>query len=193
MYTAVWHALQLLTSVGPAMGEAIDTAAAARGERQTFLQWTPSGMTVGTGDAANSEPMPRPKRGSLGGLSNSSPQEVVERLREGLPFSVFDDLRDALGVSTRSLADTTSIAPRTLARRKSEGRLRKDESERVLRIGALYEQAGQVLESPDAARRWLKSPKQGLGGFTPLEYADTEPGARAVEALLTRLEYGVFS
>jgi uncharacterized protein (DUF2384 family) len=35
--------------------------------------------------------------------------------------------------------------------------------------------------------------QKGLGGKTPLEYADTEPGAREVEDLLGRLEHGVFS
>jgi putative toxin-antitoxin system antitoxin component (TIGR02293 family) len=40
---------------------------------------------------------------------------------------------------------------------------------------------------------WLKSPQKALGGKTPLEYSDTEPGAREVEDLLGRLEHGVFS
>jgi len=33
----------------------------------------------------------------------------------------------------------------------------------------------------------------GLGGETPLEYAETEVGAREVEDLLGRIEYGVYS
>jgi putative toxin-antitoxin system antitoxin component (TIGR02293 family) len=114
-------------------------------------------------------------------------------LREGLPVAAFESLRTALDIPARALAETTNIAVRTLARRKQEGRLRKDESERVLRIGALLDRATEVLEGRDAARLWLKSPKRALGGSTPLEYADTEPGAREVEDLLTRLEYGVFS
>ena len=45
----------------------------------------------------------------------------------------------------------------------------------------------------EAARRWLSSPQVGLGGALPLEYAETEVGAREVENLLGRIEYGVYS
>src|ERR1041384_7206032 len=31
------------------------------------------------------------------------------------------------------------------------------------------------------ARRWVKSPQRGLGGAVPLDYAQTEAGAREVE------------
>ena len=44
-----------------------------------------------------------------------------------------------------------------------------------------------------AAERWLSSPRRALGGATPLELAKTEAGAREVEALIGRLEHGVFS
>ena len=53
--------------------------------------------------------------------------------------------------------------------------------------------AVEVLESMDHARQWLTSPQLGLGGSVPLEYAETEVGAREVEDLLGRIEYGVYS
>jgi uncharacterized protein (DUF2384 family) len=39
----------------------------------------------------------------------------------------------------------------------------------------------------------LRSPQIGLGGAVPLAYAETELGAREVEDLLGRIEYGVYS
>ena len=162
-------------------------------EAGAFLQWTPSGMRRGQRRPVSSGGRHRSTYGDSIGLGDRSAQELMATLREGLPVTAFESLRVALDVPTRALAETTNIAVRTLARRKQEGRLRKDESERVLRIGALCDRATDVLEGRDAARQWLKSPKRALGGCTPLEYADTEPGAREVEDLLTRLEYGVFS
>ena len=44
-----------------------------------------------------------------------------------------------------------------------------------------------------AAERWLSSPKRALGGAVSSELAETEAGAREVEALIGRLEHGVFS
>ena len=162
-------------------------------ETQAFLQWTPAGIRQGQSPTAAAAHGHEAAYADAVGLGQSSGKEVVKALRQGLPVSSFERLRDALDVSTRDLAGTTNIAVRTLARRKREGRLHKDESERVLRIGALLDRATEVLESREAARHWLKSPKRALGGLTPLAYADTEPGAREVEHLLTRIEYGVFS
>jgi putative toxin-antitoxin system antitoxin component (TIGR02293 family) len=53
--------------------------------------------------------------------------------------------------------------------------------------------AVEVLESVEGARRWLNAPQVGLGGAVPLEYAESELGAREVEDLLGRIEYGVYS
>jgi uncharacterized protein (DUF2384 family) len=49
------------------------------------------------------------------------------------------------------------------------------------------------LGSVDAAKGWMKTPNKSLAGQTPLEYRDTEPGARDVEDLLGRIGHGVFS
>jgi uncharacterized protein (DUF2384 family) len=43
------------------------------------------------------------------------------------------------------------------------------------------------------ARVWLKFPQRGLGGAVPLDYAETEVGAREVDNLLGRIDYGVYS
>ena len=62
-----------------------------------------------------------------------------------------------------------------------------------MRISNLYDRALEVLGDQERAEAWLKAPQKALGMKTPLQYADTEIGAREVENLLGRLEYGVFS
>jgi putative toxin-antitoxin system antitoxin component (TIGR02293 family) len=44
-----------------------------------------------------------------------------------------------------------------------------------------------------AAVKWLTTPKEALYGQEPLQYSRTEPGAREVENLIGRVEYGVFA
>jgi putative toxin-antitoxin system antitoxin component (TIGR02293 family) len=73
------------------------------------------------------------------------------------------------------------------------GRLGAAESDRVVRFARLMGKAAEVMESEENARRWLTSPQFGLGGAVPLDYAETEVGAREVEDLLGRIEYGVYS
>ena len=68
-----------------------------------------------------------------------------------------------------------------------------DESERGLRIAWLLGRAILTFEGVENAAEWLQTPNVSLGGLTPLEYADTEAGAREVENLLGRIEYGIYS
>ncbi len=84
------------------------------------------------------------------------------------------------------------IPKRTLNRRRYDGRLRTDESERVLRIARVFDMALYVFEDEIEAETWLKSPARGLGYKIPLEYSDTEIGAHEVINLLGRIEHGVF-
>jgi len=119
--------------------------------------------------------------------------ELIQNIKKGLPISAFEKIQKELDVSADTLASAVNIASRTLARRKKEGRFQPDESERVLRIASLFDRALQVLHNQNRVKMWLKSPQKALGGKTPLEYSDTEPGAREVEDLLGRLEHGVFS
>ena len=45
----------------------------------------------------------------------------------------------------------------------------------------------------DAAKRWLTSPAKGLGNARPVDFAQSESGAREVSDLIGRLNHGVFS
>ena len=95
-------------------------------------------------------------------------------------------------MSDNFLSQIVNIPKRTLTRRKQQGKLNADESEKVLRIARLYDRALEVFEDQHAAEKWLKEPARGLGEAIPLKYARTELGAQEVERLLIRIEHGVF-
>lgn len=130
--------------------------------------------------------------GPTGKLSFSS-AKMVEVLRVGLPVYELDALQASLAVPMEKLVPMLGISKATLHRRKAEGRLDQAESDRVVRFAKLMGKAVEVMESEENARQWLNSPQFGLGGAVPLEYAETEVGAREVENLLGRIEYGVYS
>ena len=134
-----------------------------------------------------------PSYGASAGLHFRSTKELIAELKEGLPIDAFETLRSQMELPASDLANVINIAQRTLSRRRKSGRLYTDESERLFRIAALFDRAVEVLGDKEAAKQWFKGPKKALGGQTPLEFADTEPGAREVGALLGRLEHGVFS
>jgi len=126
------------------------------------------------------------------GIQTKNTDEMIVILKQGLPADAFDKLRDRLKVSDNLLSNIVQISKRTLNRRRQDGRLRTDESERVLRIARVYDKALEGFESEEAVEGWLKKPARGLGHKIPLEYSDTDLGAQEVVNLLGRIEHGVF-
>jgi|SRR5208337_3138052 len=122
-----------------------------------------------------------------------STSKLVQVVEAGLPVEELEVLRAGLDLPMEQLASRLGISKATLHRRKRTGRLEPGESDRVLRFARLAGKAVEVLETRENARRWLSSPQMGLGGAVPLDYAETELGAREVEDLLGRIEYGVYS
>jgi putative toxin-antitoxin system antitoxin component (TIGR02293 family) len=121
-----------------------------------------------------------------------SRQEIIGEIKRGLPVQSFDTLRQEFGVAIPQLAKTLNINPRTLTRRRESGRFNTDESERVYRLGRLFKIALNLFKEEGAVRQWFATPKEIFGGETPLNYADTEPGAQEVEKQLRRIAHGVF-
>ena len=115
---------------------------------------------------------------------------VRAALRDGLTKAAFDRLKLAAAISSEDLGRTISVPPRTLARRQ---RFKQDESERLLRVASAFQRTLEVFGDLEEARRWFSTPARALGGRTPLEFCDTQPGSEEVEHLLGRIEHGVLS
>jgi len=125
-------------------------------------------------------------------LGESDTPELISKIKRGLPFRSCQRFFKETELPTEITARVIQIPMRTLARRKKEGRLRPDESDRLVRLARLYVKALELFgDRADAARHWLMSPAHALGGATPLEYSSTEIGAREVENLIGRLEHGI--
>jgi putative toxin-antitoxin system antitoxin component (TIGR02293 family) len=122
-----------------------------------------------------------------------SPAKIVESIKKGLPVRELSRLQASLAVPMERLTPKLGISRATLSRRMAQGRLEPEESDRLVRFARLMGKAIEVFETEENARRWLTSPQIGLAGAVPLDFAETEVGAREVEDLLGRIEYGVYS
>ena len=143
---------------------------------------------------ASRQPLRFRLRGSTLGLKAANPAELIQQLERGFSFKTLQAFESRSGLALSRLAATIGIPERTLARRKGSRRLTPDESERLLRISAIFEDAVNLFEGDvSAAVNWLTTSRKALGDQTPLAYARTEPGAREVENLIGRLEHGIFS
>jgi putative toxin-antitoxin system antitoxin component (TIGR02293 family) len=123
----------------------------------------------------------------------ASIHEQIGRIHAGLSFRAVQNLQKALDVPMEKLASVLGMSRATLHRRKLQGKIDKDESEKLVRYQRLLKKAEDVFGGGDSAREWLTNPQTGLGNAVPLDFAKTEIGAREVENLLGRIEYGVYS
>lgn len=136
--------------------------------------------------AKKSKPPPPRKLSSPPPKKSSSPPP-------GLDFREFEALRRQLDLSLEELSARLGLSRATVEKRKATGRLTPDESGKVVCFARLLGHAVHLLGGLEEARRWLKAPQRGLHGAVPLDYARTDLGAREVENLLTRLDYGIKS
>jgi len=118
---------------------------------------------------------------------------LIERVRSGLPYTALQAIVTRLGITPERLGHVLDLPIRTLARRKREGRLRADESDRLMRLALILTFAEEVLGNRERAVAWLQKPNRALGGKTPLDRLDTGIGARQVEQMLLRIAHGVYS
>jgi putative toxin-antitoxin system antitoxin component (TIGR02293 family) len=124
---------------------------------------------------------------------NQSIHAQIGRIEGGLSFRAVQNLQKALAIPMETLASVLGMSRATLHRRKNQGKIDKGESERLVRYQRLLKKAEDVFGDTKNAREWLTRKQAGLGHVAPLEFAKTEIGAREVENLLGRIEYGVYS
>lgn len=124
------------------------------------------------------------------GRSLRTEMDLRAAIREGFPQTVVEEVMHAAGLTLKELASSLDLSPRSLQRRRREGRLARYESDRLYRLARIVALAKHYLGDAEMAIRWLRRPNRALGGSTPLESIDTELGARAVENVLGRIAYG---
>jgi putative toxin-antitoxin system antitoxin component (TIGR02293 family) len=117
--------------------------------------------------------------------------ELRARINSGLPYSALESVRARFQLSLLEAAIVLHVPLRTLARRKEGRRLGADESDRLYRLARLGAHAVTVFGTEEKAATWLRRPNRALNNESPIRLLDTDIGARQVEDVLGRIEYGV--
>lgn len=129
---------------------------------------------------------------ALLGLRTYEPLALYRQVRKGLAYSAFTRFQRNTSLSAKVVSELTQISSRTLTRRKSEGKLSPEESDRLVRASRVFGRAMDLFEGDhEAARAWLTAGQMALGGLVPLELAGTDVGSKEVENLIGRLEHGI--
>ena len=132
--------------------------------------------------------------GKILGLKSLETSSVMQAVAKGLSWNAVRKFLDVTGLTQQELAKYLDIPERTLARRRESGAFDRRESEQLVRLAEIYEAAYELFDGDaSATRRWLTSPVRGLNNRRPIDFAQSEFGAREVRDLIGRLADGVFS
>ncbi len=122
------------------------------------------------------------------------PKDILKKIEKGMPYKEVILLQAQLGIDKEKLAGLLRISPRTYDRRKLDGKLDSQETDRALRLRRIIQLTIEMYDGDEgAAKAWLRQSIPALEGLKPLDLIETEAGAVLVENLIGRIEAGVFS
>jgi len=125
-------------------------------------------------------------------LMDATLTRLVELTCQGVSSGVAVVLAEKLAIPNARIAPWIGMSRATLDRKvRDHGTLDLVGSDRVVRFMQIWKQAVHLWGSELAARQWLTSPEQALGGTVPIETAVTEIGARQVEDLMGQIAHGI--
>jgi putative toxin-antitoxin system antitoxin component (TIGR02293 family) len=123
------------------------------------------------------------------GADIASEGDLARMVQRGLRLGVLDHIQKA-GFSKQEI-EQLIIPPRTWRHRKDKREpLSTEESDRLVRLTRVQALAEDVFTDAGKANRWLRESLAILDGKSPLEVARTEVGARLIEQLLAKLDWG---
>jgi putative toxin-antitoxin system antitoxin component (TIGR02293 family) len=127
------------------------------------------------------------------GAKIHSASDLIPVVRKGLRYRSLDKVIAGLGIARETVMNAIGLPVSEQKRGQSASRMSAAESDRVYRLARVAAQAEMILASEEKAHEWLMRPNRALGQVTPLSLLDTDEGARQVEAVLGRIEHGVWS
>jgi putative toxin-antitoxin system antitoxin component (TIGR02293 family) len=110
-------------------------------------------------------------------------------VHEGLPFEIIERIASILQMQRRDISKAICISPSTMARRAKAARFSSLESDRLVALITVFENALTLFEDDvAAATEWMGTPVRGLGSKRPLDMMRTRVETEAVIDLIGRLD-----
>ena len=124
-------------------------------------------------------------------MSSTDRTALVFSALQGVSASRFFDIADLTGYKREELAGLFDTSVKTFQRYEREHKkLNPQDSEKVLKITALFQAGESVFGSAAAFRRWMDKPAYGLGNQIPFDLLHTSGGIDLILDEVMRIEYG---
>lgn len=122
-----------------------------------------------------------------------SEQEIIALSRQGVLRAEADRVADLVGLTDKEMAKALGLSASYLHRLKTDQRISRDASERLLLLENLLQHALDTFEGKAATvLGWLRVPLRELDYQTPWQTLDTVTGYQLVDRVLGRIDHGIF-
>lgn len=125
-------------------------------------------------------------------LSNKMLMILV--IREGVPYSFFNLIRNYTPFTEDNWADFLDISTKSLQRYKQTSKIFKPiQSEKIIEMAEVTNIGVDVFGDMEKFKLWLDTPNFSLGKLKPMELLKDSYGKELVISELTRINYGILA
>jgi len=120
-------------------------------------------------------------------------QTATSTQLKGLRYEAIKNIANRFSLDKNDVKQLFGISESTQFRYEKQNSVLKPAiADRLERFSRIYNQALELFEDEKETQRWLSTPKAALEGNSPLKALATDAGAKLVEQILYRAEYGIF-
>lgn len=146
-----------------------------------------------TAKSAHGHPAMNTAQNPFAALCNEliADRDPIEAIRTGFDPALLAAASDYFGVSVARIRAIMRMSDDSAYRLiKRHALLNSAASERLWRLADVTTMAEEIFVDTTAAKQWLRSPSRCFLGAAPIDYLDTEPGARVVRQVLNVIATG---
>jgi putative toxin-antitoxin system antitoxin component (TIGR02293 family) len=120
---------------------------------------------------------------------------LISMIRIGVPYSLFELIRDFSPFTDEDWTEILNISTKTLQRYSQDTKhsFKPIQSEKIIEIAEVSRLGQDVFGDNDRFKSWLNTPSYALGNQLPIELLKDSYGKELVMNELTRINYGILS
>ena len=117
---------------------------------------------------------------------------MVYAIRNGIPYSLFELIRDMTPLTLSEWAEYLNISGKSLSRYRQQNTLFKPiYAEKILEVAEVTNLGLEVFGNREKLKLWFETPNYALGNQKPFDLLKDSYGKEMVLGELTRIDHGI--
>jgi len=117
---------------------------------------------------------------------------IIQTIEKGIPFSIFESIKNATPLTTNDWADYLGLSSRSLNRYFIQNKtFAPIYSEKIIELIEVFKLGLEVFGDQNSFNQWLNTPNFALGNTKPFELLKNSYGKEMVISELTGISHGI--